>query len=306
MKLKTLNKTKNFCNKLAQKMRITIHPAFFVVVIYCAIFGGLESLLVVSLLAVVHELGHAVVAARFGYKLKKIRLLPFGAEVCGDSLFLPSHEIKIAIAGPITNLVICAFCVALMWIEPNLYGLWQMIFLCSLSLALFNLLPFFPLDGGRVFVAIISKKLPRKTALKIARMSTLAFAVCLLFLFVLSIFIGFNFSIGIMSVFLLCCAIFPSKSATFEHISSASYKQKKMHSGLKQERIMIDQNAGVLVALSKVEARVFAVFVVVNSNFETLFEVSETQLEEFIIKAGTNKKMCDINHKIIDKSSNLC
>ena len=222
---------------LLNKIPFSLHPAFVVVLAYCVIFGSFWSFITLTFLALVHELGHGVVAAHFGYKLKKIRLLPFGAELCGNDLFLPAHEIKIAIAGPATNLVICVVCIALMWVFPSAYSNLEIIFSSSISLALFNLLPFFPLDGGRIFVALSSKRMERQVALRLARILTIIFGSILLLLFVVSIFIYFNLSFGIMGISLIMSCIFSLPTTKYERFTSQSFKYRKIKTGLLQKHI---------------------------------------------------------------------
>ena len=124
---------------------------------YWGIGFATAILLFVSVL--VHELAHSLVALRYGIPVPRITLFLFGG-VSQIATEPPSaaSEFWIAIAGPITSLVIAAIC----WeIEPLfaqaelVFALVKYLALLNLILALFNLIPGFPLDGGRVFRAII-------------------------------------------------------------------------------------------------------------------------------------------------------
>lgn len=272
---------------LFSKMRFQIHPAFLVLFVFCAVFGGLVRLVATSVLALVHEIGHAICAKRYGYRLKKVRLLPFGAELCGDDLFLPYHEIKIAIAGPVVNFAICVLCVASMWIFPSAYVVTNEIFECSLSLGLFNLLPFFPLDGGRVFVGWLSMYMDRKKCLKIAKILTFCFGVVLLVLFIVSLFFSFNLSFGIMAVSLVATSVVPQKNTAYMRVSSKEFKRKKLASGLLKRQIQILSSASVVEALERVDARMFTEFVVVDECFCELERFSEVEVEDFAEIFGT-------------------
>lgn len=285
--MKIITSTKNFFGKLP----ITIHPAFLLVAIYCAIFANIFSLMLLTSLALLHEMGHALVAARYGYKLNQIRLLPFGAELCGQDLFLSSHEIKIALAGPFVNFSICVICVAAMWVVPSIYQILNPIFSASLSLALFNLLPFFPLDGGRIFVALASNYTQRKNAVKIASVITMFFAIVLLTMFIISVFTVFNISFGIMGVSLIYSSILPSKNAKYERFTSASYKSKKLKSGLLQKTIAIAESATLLTAFCNTDARTQTVFSVQNKNGQQILLLSETDIENAINSGAAYKKI---------------
>ena len=72
---------------------------------------------VYTLSALLHEIGHSIVAGNLGYTLNKITLMPFGAVVRGDIEGLRCvDQIKIAIAGPLLNLAIAFFFIATWWI----------------------------------------------------------------------------------------------------------------------------------------------------------------------------------------------
>ena len=273
------------------RLPISFHPAFLLVLVYCIAFGSLKMLIIVTAIALIHELGHAVVAARFGYRLKRVRLLPFGAELCGEDLFLPSHEIKIALAGPCVNLLICVFCVAAMWVAPGFYFIENQIFFVSMYFGLFNLLPFFPLDGGRVFVAVISKFLSRKKALKIASILTFCFGLLLCFLFVFSIFVHFNLSLGVMGISLVLASIFSSKNSHYEHFASIEFKRKKLGRGLCQKNVAILSSSTILSAFVNIDARSQTIFVVEDEFGVPLFSVSEQQIEEAANSGNTYMKI---------------
>jgi len=122
---------------------------------------GLATALLLFVSVLVHELAHSLVAQRYGIPVPRITLFLFGG-VSQIATEPPSaaSEFWIAIAGPVTSLAIAAIC----WeIEPLFTGT-QLVFalveylaILNLMLALFNLIPGFPLDGGRVFRAIIWK-----------------------------------------------------------------------------------------------------------------------------------------------------
>jgi len=106
-----------------------------------------------------HELGHSVVALRFKVPVRSITLFIFGgvAQIGAEP---PSAlaEFLIAIAGPIVSFVLGAFFTfvkpMVAGIQP-LWGLAKYLAWINMALALFNLIPGFPLDGGRVFRAIV-------------------------------------------------------------------------------------------------------------------------------------------------------
>jgi Zn-dependent protease len=132
-----------------------------------ALFGVIATLLLFGCVTL-HELGHALVAQRFGIKVEDITLLPFGGLARLRTIPRePKKELAIAIAGPLVNVAIflaLAFVAAFIYRnEPNLtedflldeidkgnaHSLLIYMMLANVILVLFNLIPAFPLDGGR-------------------------------------------------------------------------------------------------------------------------------------------------------------
>lgn len=121
-----------------------------------------------------HELGHSVVALSKGIRVREILLLPIGG--LAQLEHMPrraSDEMHIAIAGPVVSLFLAFFFggVAVLFGGP---GPGQIIYTfivlgwMNLALALFNLLPSFPMDGGRIFRAWLTPRIGRVAATRIA------------------------------------------------------------------------------------------------------------------------------------------
>ncbi len=128
-----------------------------------------------------HELGHALAALQFGVKTKDITILPIGGMARLEKIpEKPKEEFVVAIAGPAVN-VILAVITGLFINFPapeqladilqggvNASNFFIQFFVVNIWLAIFNLVPAFPMDGGRILRALLSIKLPRYLATKIA------------------------------------------------------------------------------------------------------------------------------------------
>jgi Zn-dependent protease/CBS domain-containing protein len=125
---------------------------------------------------VAHELGHSLVARRFGVQVLDITLLPIGGVARMASIPRePRQELWIAVAGPAVNFVLGPLFLAL---HVALGGGWEMAALnaaplaqlgaLNLGLGLFNLLPAFPMDGGRILRAVLAMRMPYAGATRIA------------------------------------------------------------------------------------------------------------------------------------------
>ncbi len=130
-----------------------------------------------------HEFGHALAARRYGYEVDSITLWLLG----GVAKFseLPrnwAHEFWIAVAGPLVNVGIVGLCVAIGVVVPlGDIALFLLVYLALLNvvLAVFNMLPAFPLDGGRVLRALLARNQPYVRATRQAAAIGKGFAVFL-------------------------------------------------------------------------------------------------------------------------------
>lgn len=152
---------------------------------------GIEYVLyVLGLFASVllHELGHAVVSRRYGIRTLEIVMFPIGGVARLERSPRPHEELWIAVAGPLVNLVLAL--VILTFLDPA--GLtealrslgapadahvWRRIGAGNLVLALFNLLPAFPMDGGRILRSLLGLYKPEEQATRIAAAAGRALAV---------------------------------------------------------------------------------------------------------------------------------
>jgi Zn-dependent protease len=142
-------------------------------------FGGLLGVFLISLAfasVLLHELGHAVVARRLGVPIAGIELSFFGG--AAKMVGLPrsaNHEIAIAAAGPAVSVVLAGLGFGL----GALTGVWLLTLLgwVNLIIAVFNLLPALPMDGGRILRALLTRKLDYVRATDASVTVARAFAV---------------------------------------------------------------------------------------------------------------------------------
>lgn len=185
-------------------LKFSIHPLFIAFGAYYAFTGEIFTFLIYTIVALLHELGHSFVAAKQGYLLNELTLMPYGAVVSGkiDEL-KPLDEILIAVAGPLTNLLIAIFFIAFWWIYPLSYAYTDTAVIANLCIAFINLLPFFPLDGGRILLALLSAKMQTATAEKICKGLSFIFGGIIFAAFVTTCFFKPNFSLLFFSLFII-------------------------------------------------------------------------------------------------------
>lgn len=141
---------------------LRMHIAF-PVLIASAVFLGYGRVLLAMLVSLtLHEAAHALAARAMGQRFESIELMPFGGVAHMQTVLAlrPMEEFVIAIAGPVASLLL-PMCLAL---SGTVSPLIQVLMRSSLSLAMFNLLPALPLDGGRALRALCSVRIGRPRA----------------------------------------------------------------------------------------------------------------------------------------------
>ncbi|MBL0099260.1 MAG: site-2 protease family protein [Saprospiraceae bacterium] len=182
---------------------VKIHWTFGVLLLfvsYTAFTNGLKTwqsigfifyVLILFLCVVLHEFGHALMARKFGVITRDIVLSPIGGVARLESIpDRPLHEFFIAIAGPLVNLCIAALLGLILFVAsgqviPELnefrfdepLEFLRFITFMNFALFLFNLIPAFPMDGGRILRAILSAKLGKVKATRIASFIGRVFAI---------------------------------------------------------------------------------------------------------------------------------
>lgn len=149
------------------------------------ILFGVVLMLLLFACVTLHELGHSIAAQGYGIPVKEIVLLPLGGvALISKNPEKPLHELVIAAAGPLVNVAIAAVLFVVVAstgaIPANLNGLGRLLegpslqtmlvwlLAANISLVIFNLIPAFPLDGGRIFRALLAMGIGTPRATRIA------------------------------------------------------------------------------------------------------------------------------------------
>jgi len=173
-------------------IRISVHWTFMLLIIWI-IYSGVTSgwnvaeiswyivfVLVIFGCIVLHELGHALAARRYQIKTRDITILPIGGVAHLESIpEKPKEELVVALAGPLVNVAIVAILLPFVSIPDSIdemdsvgpigtENFLMKVVGVNVLLAVFNMIPAFPMDGGRVLRALLGFKLPHPKATRIA------------------------------------------------------------------------------------------------------------------------------------------
>jgi stage IV sporulation protein FB len=169
-------------NKLVFLMKnIKIHPLLWLVVTFAVLTARFLEVLMLFFIILIHELGHVLAATFFSWRIKQITLLPFGgvAEMDEHGNRPLAEEAFVILAGPLQHLwlVGAAFCFyQFSLISPEHFSLFLNF---NVMVLLFNLLPIWPLDGGKLVLLLLSYMKP----FPVAHRHTLAISLAVAVLF---------------------------------------------------------------------------------------------------------------------------
>ncbi|WP_155837087.1 M50 family metallopeptidase [Aneurinibacillus terranovensis] len=167
-------------------MTFHVHPLFWMIMLFALLTGQFVQVITLFMIVLIHEAGHVAAGLAYGWRVRKIELLPFGgvAEVDEWGNTRPVEEIVVALAGPLMNGVLITVGYFLQrsglwapeWAAFFMYG--------NVAIGGFNLLPIWPLDGGRILHTVCSLTFTYRTSIYVSIASGL---IGSLFIFIWSI-----------------------------------------------------------------------------------------------------------------------
>ena len=279
----------------AGRAKFSIHPLFLVVGVWYCFTGELFLFLLSCLVALQHECAHAFAAARLGYKLNKIVLMPFGAVIDGDLRGISlKDEIFVAAWGPLCNLFTAFFFAAVWWFEPTVYAFTDTAYYSSLAIALVNLLPAYPLDGGRILKCVLENFLSKtrkfrltaeKTAERFCRAITLLISIVFFVLFTcLLAEKEFNPTLLAFGIFLIVGALGNRNKSAVYHKMDISCKDE-LSRGVELKRVAVLASCPIKNTFRYLSRGRYLVLEVYDDNERHLFDLSQNELSELFLSA---------------------
>lgn len=184
---------------------IRIHPILTVFLLIGFLTGTFYQLVIILSIVLLHELGHYAAAAFFKWRINYIMLWIFGGVmVTEEDGNRPLHqEIIVTLAGPFLHIVIFILLYfysssSFNFIQPSIL---EMVYLYNTLILLFNLLPIWPLDGGKIIFYLSSHVMPFRRAHNFILIFSMA--VCIIVLILQLSYFPFNLSAFLLMIFLL-------------------------------------------------------------------------------------------------------
>ena len=269
--------------------------------------GYFIELILLFLFVLAHELGHLLMAKQFAWKIKELKLLPFGGVLIVDDAHgtTAKEECLVACAGPIQNLIL----ILLAWVFGQLHWLpyeWmQYMIQANMLLIIFNLLPISPLDGGKIVQAALSLVLSYFYTLKVITWLSI---VCsfLMIVYALTYSVWHHTAGPQLNLLLVGIFLFSDNLTRLKHLPYLLYRFI-LHRGkmLKQMHVTESVNEAVPIIVYE-EQTLFSLFkkikreshhlfyCITNKDKQVKVKTEQHIIESFINSSHLNRALIDI------------
>ncbi|WP_273716999.1 site-2 protease family protein [Alkalihalobacillus pseudalcaliphilus] len=271
--------------------KVKVHPLFWFILGIGMMTGYFREVIMVFSIVMVHELGHALTATFFKWKLNKIELLPFGgvAEVENNGNQPFYQEFFIVIAGPIQHIWMIGLSFLLAGSTIWSMQAHELFVTHNLIILLFNLLPILPLDGGRLLQLFLLFNNPYKQAMLLSL--RLSFFFLLIGMTVVIFLFPFHLNIWVVISFLLISHYLDWKQRHFRFMRFLMGRMEmRNHRSIKS--LSIDGTITVKEVVHLFERNVTHRITYVDSRRGTMV-ISEEELLDYFLHYGGRIRMYD-------------
>ena len=268
---------------------------------FSLIAGEGELLLAAVLSLAVHEAAHLIAAKNLGFSAARLTLYPFGAVMRLDALLSDGRgEWIVAAAGPLGSLTFAAL---LKLFEPFLPAdAWiARMTETNLAIALFNLLPAFPLDGGRIFRWLLCRAVRERTARNILLSFTIVIALGMIGLGVYLMFRGVPaWTLFLIPPFLVSSAIAEWRMPDAGIVSRVMDRSAHLRAGNAQKAqiVVLSEHASVGTAMKALSGSRFTILRVLHGT--GFVELNESALLDAAAVSGTQSSLKNVISRLTD------
>ncbi|GAA0114288.1 M50 family metallopeptidase [Clostridium senegalense] len=257
--------------------------------IFLIVLGLNKNLFMGFSIVIIHEFCHYFMARILGFKGFCIELLPVGAAIKLKDLDEASikEDILISISGPIGNFILALISLVLYRLYGNIVV--KRFLDYNLALGMFNLLPLFPLDGGRVLKDILRTKFLYKKANEIALNISMFCAYIILILGIISLpYDVSNINIVLISIFILIITKKEKERIVYVIMGYTIKKREKLlkRGYIENKSISVYYKLNLIQLLDFIDKNHYHIFTVLDDNMEVLKTIYEEEIIEFLKNEG--------------------
>lgn len=260
---------------------IKVNKFFFPYFLFLLFIGFKGQVAMAFLIVLLHEFTHYITALILGFSGFDIEILPIGARLSLKELddATPKQDIIISLSAPVLNLTAAA--VFYFLYRTYVGDIFYPLYMGNLTIGLFNLIPAFPLDGGRVLRAVLSLKTIYKRANELMiKCSIIQGAVLLLIFIFLLFFKTININIGIISAFIIHSSY--KEKERIVYIIMADIVKKKIkflkHGYIENKSISVHYKKDLITTLSLVDKSKYNIFTILDDEMKVMDIIYEEEL----------------------------
>ncbi|NLZ48526.1 MAG: metalloprotease [Clostridiales bacterium] len=255
---------------------------FFIPYIFLLIVIGFRGELLVSfILVILHEIVHYLTAVAFGFSGFDIKILPIGAVLRLKDLdeATPFEDLLISLSGPLFNLLLAAILYYISTIYPG--DTISFLIKSNLSLGIFNLIPAFPLDGGRVLRDCLCMKIIYRRANEITVKVSMVLGYCILGAFFISLTLKTpEYNFAIIGVFVIISSYKERERIVYIIMSDIIRKKNRFISTkyMENKNISVYYKGELINLLSIMDKNKYNVFTVLDEDMRVMDVIYEEEI----------------------------
>ena len=282
---------------------IKISKYFIPYVIFLIFIGYKGKLIYTFIIVFFHEMIHYLVARYYKFSGFDIEFIAIGTVIKLKDLdeAFPREDLIISISGPAANLI---FSAVFYFVYKNFCSsLSYMLFSINLAIGLFNLIPAFPLDGGRILRSILNLKMTYKKANRIMIITSIFIGMALMFMYIFLFLNGYsNFSIGIIGIFIITTSLRENERISYIIMGDIIKKRYKFikRGYIENRTLSIHYKQDLLTAMGLFDKNKYNIFMVLDDEMNLMDTIYEEEVIEGLKLYGniTLEKFIEImNHK---------
>lgn len=272
-----------------------IHISVFVLFAAAIALNFWQSLAVTYIIVIIHELAHVFTARHFGIQLDKFEIMPFGVtgRLKTDNISSPDAEMKIALAGPVSNMIMALFALGLAERGPVPQDAAYFFAAVNCCIGLLNIIPAVPLDGGRILRAYLTTRMGYIKAYNITMLVT-KLAVIAMFLCggALLAVSRFNFSVLMIACFITANVISEQRGKSLILMREILYSRQKLkgEGAAAGGVISVMADAPAMNVLKKLSYNKYYIINIVDEDMNIIGTVTETALICALMEHGSRIK----------------
>lgn len=255
---------------------------FFIPYIFLLIVIGFRGEILISfILVILHEIVHYLTAVAFGFSGFDIKILPIGAVLRLKDLdeATPLEDLIISLSGPLFNLLLATILYYISTIYPS--DKINFLIKSNLSLGIFNLIPAFPLDGGRVLRDCLSMKIIYRRANEITVKVSMVLGYCILAAFLVSIALGSpEYNFAVIGIFVLVSSYKERERIVYIIMSDIIRKKNRFINTkyMENKNISVYYKGELINLLSIMDKNKYNIFTVLDEDMKVMDVIYEEEI----------------------------